>query len=165
MERTAACVAFLPRRDSLAAIGRPSPRARRTAAGCTIHWFRRDDDTRRRIAPKRIAILDPFEIEQRLLVALAEAQGHAAILCRSVEELRASLANQRPDILFVHIRFSQAISDAGGTDLPLPPVVLIDSCGITGRDQPRLAPIGDFTALRFPIGLCEFEEAVRRTLR
>jgi hypothetical protein len=159
MERTVARVAAFPARKAVAAAGAPS-----TPSCCTIHWLRRDDGLPR-VKPKRIAVLDPFEVEQRLLVALAQAQGHPVILCRDAEELAASIARDRPDIAFVHICFALAIQQAVELEPRWPPVVLIDSCGIAGRGPAQFDPIGDFAALRFPIGLREFAEAVRRNAR
>jgi hypothetical protein len=61
--------------------------------------------------------------------------------------------------------FAQAVRRATEAGRSLPPIVLIDSCSIAGRGQAQLAPFGDFSALRFPIGLREFADAIRRTAR
>jgi len=165
MEPTASRVAILPKRNPLTGIagGRATnPRdARAGVPGCTIHWFRRNKDTPGAGA-KRVAILDPFEIERRLLVALAQAHGHRVDVHRDADGLVASFDDVPPQIAFVHIRFDQAVRRAADSGRYLPPIVLIDSCGITARGQEQLVPIGDFTALRFPIGLREFAEAIRR---
>jgi hypothetical protein len=148
-------------------VGTPDPRARVAPAapsGCTIHWFRRADLLKPNAEPKRIAILDPFEIEQRLLVALAEAQGHRAVAYRGPDDLLAGLVQSPPHIAFVHICFDRVVRRLAERQ-PLPPIVLIDSSSIAGQGQGQIAPLGDFTAIRFPIGLHEFAEAIRRSTR
>jgi hypothetical protein len=165
MEQTASRVAILPRRDPLRGIaGGAASRLhepRRAGATCTIHWFRREGH-RRSGAAKRVAILDPFDIEQRLLVALAEAHGHRVALHHRVDDLLASFTAAPPEIAFVHMCFEQPVRRAAAARYPMPPVVLIDSSSTSGHGPGQLAPIGDFTALRFPIGLHEFAEAIRR---
>jgi hypothetical protein len=165
MEQTASRIAVLPRRRS--ALGTPDRRAsiaHAASSGCTIHWFRRADALKPNAEPKRIAILDPFEIEQRLLVALAEAQGHRAVAYRGPDDLLAGLLESPPHIAFVHICFDHVMRGVAETR-PLPPIVLIDSSSIAGQGQGQIAPLGDFTAIRFPIGLHEFTEAIRRSAR
>jgi len=165
MEQSASRVAILPRRIPLRMIaGGATDRQhepRRTASTCTVHWFRREDD-QCVDAAKRVAILDPFDIEQRLLVALAEAKGHQVAVHHRVEDLLASFAETPPQIAFVHMCFEQAVRRAASRRLTMPPIVLIDSCSTSGHGSGCLAPMGEFTALRFPIGLHEFTEAIRR---
>ena len=166
MELSAARIAILPRRNpTFGSAGEAAARPRdgRGASGCTVYSFQRDGDACRRRAGKRIAILDPFEIEQRLLVALAEAERHRVTVHRDAEHFLASLGDVLPEIAFVHMYFDGAMRRAAETGRRLPPIVLIDSCSITCQSQPQLAPFGDFTALRFPIGLHEFAEAIRRS--
>jgi len=165
MERTAARVATLPRRNPMigaAGGAAANQRDARGATGCTIYSFHRDGDVCRHRAAKRIAILDPFEIEQRLLVALAEAHGHRVSVHRDADRFLASLGDTPPQIAFVHMCFDRVVRRASEAGRRLPPIVLIDSCSIVTRSQAQHAPFGGFTALRFPIGLHEFAEAVRR---
>jgi len=165
MEQSASRVAILPQRIPLRVIagGAANRQPERQRVGtCTIHWFRREGHPRSG-ATKRVTILDPFDIEQRLLVALAEAQGHRVDVHHGVEDLLASFAAAPPEIAFVHICFEQAVRRAAAAGYPMPPIVLIDSCSTAGQGEGQLAPIGDFTALRFPIGLNEFSEAIRRS--
>jgi len=137
----------------------------REAASCTIYSFHRDGDACRRGAAKRIAILDPFEIEQRLLVALAEAQGHRVTVYRDAADFLARVGDVPPQVAFVHMCFDRVVRRAAETGHRLPPIVLIDSCSIAARNETQFTPFGDFIALRFPIGLHEFSEAVRRHVR
>jgi hypothetical protein len=83
---------------------------------------------------------------------------------RDVGALLAGLRETSPDFVFVHMCFDPAMRRAAETQ-PLPPIVLIDSCSIAGHGQGQFAPLGDFTAIRFPIGLHEFAEAIRRSAR
>jgi hypothetical protein len=160
MEPTASRIAILPRRHSTTgAAERRAAAMRETTSGCSIHWLRRDDDPGSRARSKRIAILDPFGIERRLLVALAEAQGHRVVVHHDVDDLLAGWRDAQ--IAFVHICFDQAMRRAAEA-APLPPVVLIDSRGIAADGRGQAARIGDFAAIRFPIGLREFAEAVGR---
>jgi hypothetical protein len=117
-----------------------------------VHW--------KQAQPRSIAILDPFPIERRLLVALAQSQGHRVIAHQEPDDLLPSLRWNVPDVLFAHLYFEPALRRIA-QQWPLPPVVLIDSCSI-GRGEGRLTRRGNFTALRFPIGLQEFAEAVGR---
>jgi hypothetical protein len=164
MEQTASRVAILPRQNPFRVIAgsssSPQHEPRRARPTCTIHWFRREGHQRTG-AVKRVAILDPFDIEQRLLVALAEAQGHRVAVHHQVEDLLANFTAAPPQIAFVHMCFEPALRRVA-VRLPMPPIVLIDSCSTSGHGPGQLAPIGDFTALRFPIGLHEFSEAIRR---
>jgi hypothetical protein len=139
--------------------------ARSAERGCTIHVLRRGWDPQRQIGEKRIAVLDPFEVERRLLVALAEAQGHAVVASRNLDEFLASCADRTPQIAFVHICFEPELRQAAADAYALPPIVLIDPYSIPSHAQAQLTPVGDFTALRFPIGLHEFNEAIRRNAR
>ena len=166
MERMAAKIAIFPtpRREPMAGLRVTTRDARPVERGCTIHVLRRDWDPHRRIGEKRIAVLDPFEVERRLLVALAEAQGHHVAALRSLDEFLSTCADCEPQIAFVHICFESELRQAADKHL-LPPIVLIDPYSIAPRAQALLAPIGDFTALRFPIGLHEFNEAIRRSAR
>lgn len=165
MELSAARVAILPRRNPVIGAAGGVAAAARGATACTIYSFERDGDVCRRKAAKRIAILDPFPIEQRLLVALAEAHGHRVAVHRDMEDFLASLAGVPPQVAFVHMCFDRIVHRAADSGCDMPPIVLIDSCSITEPNQAQLAPFGDFTALRFPIGLHEFAEAIRRSTR
>jgi hypothetical protein len=164
MERTAARIAIFPTRPlkpSTAGMRVTTRDTRSIEHGCTIHMLRRGWDPRRQIGEKRIAVLDPFEIERRLLVALAQAQGHHVAALRNLDEFLSSCAECAPQIAFVHICFEPELRQAAGPYL-LPPIVLIDPYSIGSCAQTQLTPVGDFTALRFPIGLHEFNEAIRR---
>jgi hypothetical protein len=154
-----------PRKPSTAGLRVTTRDARPVERGCTIHLFRRPRDTKREIGEKRIAVLDPFAVEHRLLVALAEAQGHHVAAARNLDDFLASCADGDPQIAFAHICFEAELRQAAQGMHPLPPIVLIDPYSIAPRTRDRLAPIGDFTALRFPIGLHEFNEAIRRHAR
>jgi hypothetical protein len=133
-------------------------------AGIHPAWhrdFRRVQWVDAPLAAKRIAILDPFEIECRLLGALAEAHGHDVVARRDPDDFLAGIAEAPPHIAFVHagyepvLRFPTAVR-------ALPPIVLIDSFNIGRRCHAHVrADFGPFPALRFPIGLAEIAEAIR----
>lgn len=148
----------------IGAFGGAAARAR-GATACTIYSFERDGDACRRKAAKRIAILDPFEIEQRLLVALAEAHGHRVAVYRDVEHFLAGVRTAPPQVAFVHMCLDPSLRRAAETGSSLPPIVLIDSSSIADCNQAQLTPFGGFTALRFPIGLHELAEAIRHNTR
>ena len=108
-------------------------------------------------------VLDPFAVERRLLVALAEAQGHRAFPSHDAAVFLDEVIHERPHIAFVHGVFAEtarrmaALRDA-------PPIVLIDpySPAVRGRVP---TTYGEFPALRFPIGLREVAQAIQTHAR
>src|SRR5205809_130794 len=99
MERMASRIATLPMRPrtpSTAGLRVTTREARPVERSCTIHVLRRDRHPRREIGEKRIAVLDPFEVERRLLVALAEAQGHHVSAASNLDDFLSNCADQAP---------------------------------------------------------------------
>jgi hypothetical protein len=164
MEPKASRIAGLPRRDTEAREERRA-RPRIALSDSQVLWFRRNQGPQPHAATKRVAIVDPSDVERRFLRALAEAQGHHASVHRDADAFLASMAVLQPQIAFVHICFEAAMRAAAAATPDFPPVVLIDSFSVTGQALPQIGPADGFTALRFPIGFNEFSEAVHRALR
>ena len=123
-----------------------------------VQWA---DAPRTAVEAKRIAVLDPYEIECRLLGALAKAHGHDVVGCRDPDDFLAGIGEAPPHIAFVHACYEPVLRFAAETRA-LPPIVLVDSFNIGRRCHAHVrADFGAFPALRFPIGLAEIAKAIR----
>jgi hypothetical protein len=155
MEHTASSIAIFPRHAH--AERRTAPRR------CEILAFRRDAGPRQGHGTKRVIVLDPFAVERRLLVALAEAQGHRAFPSHDADAFLDEVLNEQPHIAFIHGVFAETARRMAALR-DVPPIVLIDPYSPAVREKVPTT-YGEFPALRFPIGLREVAQAIQKHAR
>ncbi len=118
----------------------------------------------RSASPKRVAVIDPFPIERRLLTALAEAQGNTVLPHGDADSLLAERDWAGIQIALVHVCHAPLLRDASLREA-LPPIVLIDPYSLGAGASGALPEVGIFPTLRFPIGLWEVATAIERNAR
>jgi two-component system cell cycle response regulator DivK len=123
-----------------------------------------------KVAPARILVVEDNPLNRLLVHDILELRGHAVVEAATVDEARALLATERPDLLLLDVQ----IPGGGGeavirevrqrADLADMPIVAVTSLAMPG-DRERLLSIGFQGYLSKPIDTRTFGAAIESYLK
>jgi CheY-like chemotaxis protein len=123
-----------------------------------------------RVAPARILVVEDNPLNRLLVHDLLELRGHAVVEAATVDEARALLARERPDLLLLDVQ----IPGGGGEavirevrqrpELAHLPIIAVTSLAMPG-DRERLLSIGFQGYLSKPIDTRTFGAAIESYLK
>jgi CheY-like chemotaxis protein len=135
-----------------------------------IEPLRRDAVTAPRVAPARILVVEDNPLNRLLVHDILELRGHEVVEAATVDEARAQLDRERPDLLLLDVQ----IPGGGGEavirdvrqrpDLADLPIIAVTSLAMPG-DRERLLSIGFQGYLSKPIDTRTFGTAVEAYLK
>jgi two-component system cell cycle response regulator DivK len=124
----------------------------------------------RKVPPARILVVEDNPLNRLLVHDILELRGHAVVEAATVDEARALLATERPDLLLLDVQ----IPGGGGeavirevrqrADLADLPIVAVTSLAMPG-DRERLLSIGFQGYLSKPIDTRTFGAAIESFLK
>ncbi len=124
----------------------------------------------RACAPARILIVEDNSLNRLLIHDILELRGHEVLEAATVEEARAALAANRPDLLVLDVQIPGGGAEAvirevrARGDLADLPIVAVTSLAMPG-DRERLLSIGFHGYLSKPIDTRTFGAAIESYLR
>ena len=125
---------------------------------------------RGKVPPARILVVEDNPLNRLLVHDILELRGHAVVEAATVDEARALLERERPDLLLLDVQIPGGGGEAvirevrGRAELADLPIVAVTSLAMPG-DRERLLSIGFQGYLSKPIDTRTFGPAVESYLK